>query len=305
LTLALLALDVGAGHEVITSACSFFATAEAISHVGATPVFCDIDPMTANIDPGCLEGKITSRTKAIIPVHLYGQPAKMQPILDTARAHGLHVIEDCAQAVGAQYNEKRVGTLGNAGCFSFYPSKNLGAIGDAGALVTDDEAIALRCRMLSNHGGTRKYEHMIVGYNSRLDAIQAAILSLKLPYLDKWNRQRQQIAESYKQRFSHSDVECLQQQEGMKSVNHLYPVRVQQRDYVLSALQHQRIGAEIHYPQPLPLCPAYQSLDYTAEQFPHAVMHASTVLSLPIFPLMKQAESDRVADTLIDVLNNL
>ena len=207
--------------------------------------------------------------------------------------------------MGAQYNDKRVGTLGNVGCFSFYPSKNLGAIGDGGALVTDDETIAQRCRMLSNHGGTKKYEHKIVGYNSRLDGIQAAVLSLKLPHLENWNTQRRQVAEFYNQRLLHSDVECLQQRADVESVNHLYAVRIQRRDDVLSALRRQGIGAEIHYPQPLPLCPAYKALGYAAEQFPHAVMHAENVLSLPIFPMMRQTEFERVADTLINILNGL
>lgn len=295
LAIAFEALGIGAGDEVIVPAVSFFATAEAVSLAGATPRFCDIDPGTANLDPARIEASITPRTRAIAAVHLYGQPAAMDSILDIARRHGLAVVEDCAQAQGARYRGRRVGALGDIAAFSFYPSKNLGGIGDAGAIVTDDADLARRCRMLASHGGTRRYEHLVVGHNSRLDAVQAAVLRLKLPHLDRWNAERRALAAHYRERLAGVPLELLAELPEIEHAQHLFVVLVRDRDRVRDALRDRGIMADVHYPQALPFVPAYAGLGHVPEEFPAAVRHAGSCLSLPIFPGMREDEVDRVA----------
>jgi len=294
LTIALKALGIGAGDEVIVPATSFFATAEAVSNSGARVRFCDIDWSTCNIDPNELRRLITANTKAIVPVHLYGQPADMNAIMTIAKEHGLRVVEDCAQAVGARYGGARVGTIGDIGCFSFYPSKNLGALGDAGAIVTNDADLADACRRLANHGGLKRYSHDVIGYNSRLDAIQAAVLSVKLPYVDEWNRQRAEIAKRY--RTALTEVEHLAVAAERVHVYHLYVVRTDRRDAVLESLRRDGIAADVHYPTALPcLAPYRADADREPEAFPHARKHAARALSVPIFPYMTEAEIERIA----------
>jgi dTDP-4-amino-4,6-dideoxygalactose transaminase len=302
LWIALLALGVGPGDEVITSAISFFATAEAIGLAGATPVFCDINSNHATLDTTRLESLTTAKTKAIIAVHLYGLPADMDEITSFARSRDLYVIEDCAQAAGAKYRNRGVGTLGHIGCFSFYPSKNLGAMGDAGAITTNDAQLATRCRMLANHGGLHKYQHLMVGTNSRLDALQAGFLSIKLQHLDAWNAQRFAIAEQYRELFAEGPIEVIQSGAEHGHVNHLFVVRVAERDGVLAALREAGIGADVHYPEALPMLPVYSDRRFDPADFPIACNHASTALSLPIFPGMREQEIERVASKLVSVV---
>ena len=286
LELALRAYDVGPGDEVITAANTFIATALAISYVGATPVLVDIDPQTYMIDPSLIEQAITPNTKVIIPVHLYGQPADMEPILAIAKRHGLIVIEDACQAHGAKYNGVRVGSLGDAAAFSFYPAKNLGAYGDGGMVVTNDAKIDHALRMLRNYGQSEKYRHEIRGYNRRLDTVQAAILRVKLRRLDGWNALRRRHASQYHEQLSvmGSFVELPTVADYAESVYHLYVVRVAERDDLMSYLSELGIQTGIHYPVPIHLQPAYQDLGYGKGQFPVAEGHADQIVSLPMYP---------------------
>lgn len=294
--IALRALGVGPGDEVLTTALSFFATAEAVCMAGATPVFCDIDPRTANLDADLLDGLVTPRTRAIVPVHLYGRPADMDAVLAAAGRHGLAVVEDCAQAIGATWRGRPVGTLGDAGCLSFYPSKNLGALGDAGAILTRDPVLAGRCRALANHGGLAKYEHEVVGVNSRLDALQAAVLRVKLPHLAGRNAARADLARRYRERLAGLPVE-LPGTAG--HAHHLFVIRVVGgRDQVLADLRAAGVMAEVHYPDALPLVPALAHLGCRPADFPHARDHAARCLSLPLFPGMRDDEVDRVVAAL-------
>lgn len=281
LCLAMQALDIGAGDEVITAANTFIATAEGITYTGATPVFVDCDATTYNIDPAKIEAAITSRTKAVVPVHLYGQPADMDPILDLARKHGLKVIEDAAQAHGALYGDRRIGTLGDAACFSFYPGKNLGAYGDAGAVTTGDEELATRIRKLSDHGSNVKYRHDFPGMNSRLDGIQGAVLSVKLRHLEDWTEKRIAAAARYDEGLR--DV-CVvpQTAPGSRHVFHLYVIQVENREELMEHLNGQGIGCGIHYPHPVPLTAAYADLGATPDQFPVAGHAADRIVSLPM-----------------------
>src|SRR5438094_3831827 len=261
LVLALRALGIGKGHEVITAANSFVATAEAIVHAGATPVFVDIDSKTYNIDVHRIENCITARTRAIIPVHLYGQPADMHPILEIARLHSLSVIEDAAQAHGARYHGRRVGSIGDVACFSFYPAKNLGACGDGGAVVTNDLRIADAVRRLRDHGGLRKYEHDVVGYNSRLDAMQAAVLELKLAHLEERNAMRRQNAKTYSALLCGIEGIVTPFKPGhVESVYHLYVIRLERgsREDLRSFLTANDVQTGIHYPTPIHRTPAFE-----------------------------------------------
>lgn len=298
--IALRALGVGPGDEVVTTALSFFATAEAVCMAGATPVFCDVDPRTANLDAARLGGLVTPRTRAIVPVHLYGRPADMDAVLAAAGRHGLPVVEDCAQAIGATWRGRPVGTLGDAGCLSFYPSKNLGALGDAGAILTRDPALAGRCRALANHGGLAKYEHEVVGVNSRLDALQAAVLRVKLPHLAGWNAARADLARRYRERLAGLPVELPEAPPGAAGhAHHLFVARVAGgRGQVLADLRAAGVAAEVHYPDALPLVPALAHLGCRPADFPHARDHAARCLSLPLFPGMRDDEVDRVVATL-------
>lgn len=299
LFLVLKALEIGPGAEVITVANSFVATAEAISAVGAKPVFVDCYPNYYTIDVAKIEEKITSKTKAIIPVHLYGQPVDMDVINQIAQKYNLVVIEDAAQAHGAMYKGKRIGTFGDAACFSFYPGKNLGAYGDAGAVVTNDESLAKKVRMLANHGRTEKYNHEIEGYNSRMDGIQAAVLSVKLPYLDEWISNRRDVAEYYRKQLQNiPEVILPVEPNNVKSVYHLFVIRAERRDQLKKYLTEKGISTGIHYPIALPYLKAYHYLGHTSEDFPVSYEYQSQLLSLPIFPEMTKEQIQYVCDNI-------
>lgn len=302
LLLALRAYDIGPGDEVITTPFTFIATAEMISAVGATPVFVDIDAQTYNLDLNQVAAAITDRTKAIMPVHLFGQPVDMTRLMAIAQAHDLIVIEDCAQATGATWQGQKVGSFGHVGCFSFYPTKNLGACGDGGAVTTSDGAIAEKIRLLRNHGQPQTYCHTVVGINSRLDAIQAAILTIKLGYLDGWNAQRQAIADRYYSALSQIDgVDPPRAIAGGQAVWHQYTLRLTAktaapdlRQTIRQQLQAQGIGSMIYYPIPLHQQPVYAALGYPAGQLPVVEQVAQQVLSLPMFPELTPAQQDHV-----------
>ncbi|MGE3807236.1 MAG: DegT/DnrJ/EryC1/StrS family aminotransferase [Gemmataceae bacterium] len=300
LLVALMALDVGAGDEVITTPFTFFATAGAIARLGARPVFADIDPATFNIDPAQIEPLITTKTKAILPVHLYGQCADMDPILDVARKHRLPVVEDAAQAIGAEYRGRRAGALGTCGCFSFFPSKNLGAFGDGGAVVTNDEALAERIRCLRTHGAQPKYFHKIVGGNFRLDTIQAGILKVKLQYLDAWTLRRQQNAAYYDQALTRAGLRGTKVQTPPRVQNrHIfnqYCIRVADRDGLVRHLKQNKIGTEIYYPLPMHLQECFRNLKYQAGDFPASERAAAETLALPIYPELSNTQLQRVVD---------
>ncbi|MBI5649452.1 MAG: DegT/DnrJ/EryC1/StrS family aminotransferase [Chloroflexi bacterium] len=296
LHLALLICGVKPGDEVITTTHTFIATAEVISLIGARPVFVDIDPRTYNLDPNLIERAITPRTRAIIPVHLYGQPAEMDPILEIARQHNLRVIEDAAQAHGAEYRGKRAGSMGDVACFSFYPGKNLGAYGDAGALVTNNQELADNARTLRDHGRRSKYEHFITGYGYRLDALQAAILGAKLPHLDAWNARRRAIADRYTELLTNLDIVTPYVPPHITPIYHIYCIRHNNRDGLLKHLKAQGIEAGIHYPIPLHLQPVYQNLGYQVGAFPQTEKAANEILSLPIYPEMTDAQVEQVVD---------
>lgn len=290
LYLSLLACGIGSGDEVITTPFTFFATAGAIARAGAKPVFADIEPDTWSIDPALIEGAITPRTKAVIAVHLYGCPADMDPILGLAQEHGLSVIEDAAQAMGAEYKGKRVGSLGDAGCFSFFPTKNLGAFGDGGMVVTNDPEIAERLRLLRVHGAKPKYHHHFLGCNSRLDELQAAILRVKLPYLDTWNQRRREIASQYdallKETLGSVGEELrLPVEPGYAHhVYHQYTIQTSRRDRLQAFLQAHGVGSAVYYPVPMHLQKVFADLGYRAGDFPVAEAACREVLSLPMFP---------------------
>jgi dTDP-4-amino-4,6-dideoxygalactose transaminase len=300
LQLVLLACGIGKDDEVITAVNTFIATSEAISAAGARPVFVDNDPHTYTIDVRKIEEKITPRTKAIIPVHLYGQPADMDAVNEVAARHGLVVIEDAAQAHGARYKVKTVGNLGRVACFSFYPGKNLGAYGDAGAIATNDDELANKVRMLANHGRLKKYEHEMEGYNSRLDTLQAAILLVKLRHLKEWTEKRQHAAARYTQLLSSAkEIVTPARNPDSRHVFHLYVVRVQQRDQIQQVLKEAGIGAGIHYPIPLHQQPAYRYLGLTAGSYPVAEQYAGELLSLPMYAELTDDQIEFVSETLI------
>lgn len=294
--LALAALGVGPGDEVITVPNTFIATAAPITRIGATIKFVDVRPDTMNMDVERLERAITHKTKAILPVHLYGQPADMDAILHIAKQHELLVIEDAAQAHGAMYRRRRTGSMGDAACFSFYPGKNLGAFGDAGAVVTNNEAVAARIRILRDNGRTGKYEHADPGYNHRMDTLQAAVLGVKLKHLVKWNARRREIAAQYHAHFAgNENIRTVAEMQGVECVYHLFVVCVPHRDQVRNKLQQAGIQTGIHYPIPLHLQPAYQHLPYEQGHFPISEELAPQLLSLPIFPEMTDEQVDYVA----------
>src|SRR5436305_9024958 len=284
LWLALLALGIGPGDEVITVPNTFFATVEAINCCKARPVFVDVDEDTFTMNPAELESSLTERTKAIVPVHLFGQPADMDPILEFARAYGLFVIEDAAQAHGAEYKGRKAGTMGDAGCFSFYPGKNLGALGEAGAVVTNDAGLRAKIQVRRDHGQTRKYYHTLVGWNCRMDGIQAAVLSLKLRHLEEANLLRRERALQYNQAFEGIDgVATPFEADYARHVYHVYAIRVQERDEVRPFLEEKGIGCGVHYPIPIHLQAACRGLGYTEGAFPVAENLSENFLSLPRF----------------------
>lgn len=306
LWLTLLALGIGRGDEVITVPATFMATAEAISFAGATPVFIDIDARTYTMDPNLIERAITPRTKAIIPVHLYGQMADMDPIMAIAQRHGLRVIEDACQAHGAMYKGRRAGSIGDAGCFSFYPGKNLGAIGEAGAVVTNDRILAEAVSILRDHGQAVKYQHARIGWNGRMDGVQAAVLSVKLKHLPAGNAARRQHAKRYTELLTGTeDVTVPAVAPYGVPVYHLYVVRVTHRDEVRAELARRGIQCGIHYPIPVHLQKAYASLGLGPGTCPVAERCATEVLSLPMFPELTPAQVEYVAHELVSVLREM
>jgi dTDP-4-amino-4,6-dideoxygalactose transaminase len=297
LVLALRALDIGRGDEVITSPFSFFATSEAIASVGARPVFADIDPATFNLSPDAVAAAITPKTQAIIPVHLYGLPAAMDDIMRIAQRYGLAVVEDCAQAIGATVGGLRAGTIGDVGCFSFFPTKNLGAYGDGGLVVARTPALAERIRKLRAHGGARKYYHDEIGMNSRLDELQAAVLRVKLPHLERWNELRRLVAARYRAAFEGlSGITPPRDVDGSRHVYHQFTVRVAERDRVRERLSADHIQTMVYYPVPLHLQRAHRELDYAEGAFPAAEAAAREVLSLPIYPELSINDQRTVID---------
>ena len=313
LFLALRALEIGAGDEVITTPFTFIATAEVISAVGAKPIFVDIDATTFNIDLQQVAAAITPKTKAIIPVHLFGQPVDMTALMAIAQTHNLAVIEDCAQSTGASWGGKIVGSIGHIGCFSFYPTKNLGGCGDGGAITTNDPAIATKLRVLREHGSKIRYIHEEIGVNSRLDAIQAAILGIKLRYLDKWNERRRAIAAYYDLFLSQiPGVITPQELPGGLGVWNQYTIRIkgeeqngssgEYRDSLRNQLQAQGVSTMVYYPRPLHLQPIYESLGYQPGQLPLAEQASHQVLSLPMFPELTQEQQDKVIEAFKDSL---
>ena len=298
LQLALMAAGIGAGDDVIVPSFTFFATAEAVSVLGATPVFVDVDPVSYTVTAAAIERAITPRTRALIPVHLYGQAADLDPILDLAKKHHLHVIEDAAQAHGAEYKRKRVGPLGRAGCFSFYPSKNLGAYGEAGAVVTNDEELAKRLRLWRDHGSTSKYAHAIVGYNFRMEEIQAAVLNVKLRHLNDWNDARRARAATYNASLSSAGLVLPEEMDYARHVYHVYAVQSQNRDDLQKRLTAAGVQTGVHYPIPIHLQPAYASLGYKGGELPVTENLAERVLSLPMFPELSDEQIGRVAEVL-------
>lgn len=295
LHLALLAAGVGAGDEVITAAFTFVATVAAIEYTGARAVLVDVDPSTLTMDPRRIEAAITDKTRAIIPVHLYGQPADMDPIMDIARAHSLVVVEDAAQAHGAEYRHRRVGSIGDLGCFSFYPGKNLGAAGDGGAVTTDDDGYAQSLRMLRDWGAEEKFLHVVKGFNFRLDEIQAAILRVKLKRLGTWTELRRRLAREYSSLLSATAVRLPVEARDVRHVYHLYSIRTPARDRVRSELHAVGIQTGIHYPIPVHLQPAYANLGYSQGDFPVSEQAADEVLSLPLYPELTPGAAERVA----------
>ena len=294
-------LGIGSGDEVITTANSWIATSETISLVGATPVFVDLEEDFYCLDPALIEAKITARTKAILPVHLLGQPAQMDAIREIARRYGLAVVEDCAQAHGAKFQGTPVGKFGVAGTFSFYPGKNLGAYGDAGCIITDDEDLAAKCRMFANHGAdrTNKHDHAMEGICSRMDGLQAAILSAKLPHLGAWIKARQEAADRYDSLLANTPgVIIPKRRAGAEHVFHVYCIRAPRRDELQEHLKSRGIDTTRHYPTPLPFLKAYARFGHTALDFPVAARHADEILSLPIYPEITLAQQEYIAGTM-------
>jgi dTDP-4-amino-4,6-dideoxygalactose transaminase len=310
LLLALMALGIGAGDEVLLPSFTFFATAGSVSHLGATPVFIDIDPKTFNLDPSAIDSKVTPKTKAIIPVHLFGQCADMDPILEIARSRHLFVIEDAAQALGAEYKHnlgaegRKAGQMGDFGCFSFFPTKNLGAFGDAGMVVTHDSDLAEKVRLLRVHGSHPKYFHKLIGINSRLDTLQAAILLVKFRYLEQWTMERQKKARRYQELLRDLPLTIPQFQlpgteHGNRHIYNQYVIRVPERDRLRQFLQEEGVGTEIYYPVPLHLQQCYAYINHHHGDFPVSEKASEEVLALPVYPELKEDQQDYVADRIM------
>ncbi len=298
LVLTLRALGIGPGDEVIVPAFTFFATAGAVLSVGARPVFVDIYPNTYCLDVDQIPELITPRTKAILPVHLYGHPANMDAILNIATQYGLKVIEDNAQAFGAEYQGRKTGSIGQAACLSFYPTKNLGGAGDGGMVVTDDPEIASRVRMLRTHGWQKKYHPEMLGVNSRLDALQAALLRVKLPHVDAWNAQRRAVADCYRAELSHPGLVLPYELPGCYHIYHLFVLRTSQRDHLRQALQEAGISCDVYYPQALHLLKPCQFLGYAPGAFPVAERACQEVLAIPIYPELSNRQVQDIAATI-------
>lgn len=298
LHLALRALDIGPGDEVITVGNSFAATAFAIAYVGATAVLVDIDPATYNIDPNLIEEAITDKTKAIIPVHLYGQPAPMLEIMEIARRHNLRIVEDCAQSHGAEINGKRCGSFGDLGCFSFYPGKNLGAFGDGGACTTNDAGLSEKLELLRNYGQKVKNRHDMLAYNCRLDTLQACVLLVKMKYIEKWTEERRQVAQWYREALAGTDLILPVESVGMRHVYHLFVVRHAQRDQLIAHLAGQKIYCGIHYPNPLSTAAPFASSNTVPWGLPICSQFANEIVSLPMYPEMTRDHVERIADAI-------
>ncbi len=296
--LAVMACGLGTGDEVIIPANTFFASAEGVSTAGAKPVFVDADALSYTIDPARIEAAITERTRAIMPVHLYGQAADLDPIFEIAARYHLLVIEDAAQAHGSLYKGRRVGALSQAGCFSFYPGKNLGAYGEGGAVVTNDAEVARRVRLLRDHGSEQKYRHEIVGYNFRLEGIQGAVLNVKLRHLDKWNDLRRAHAARYNELLSGSNLVLPREMPYARHIYHLYVVQTEARDALQRSLSEAGVQTGIHYPVPVHLQPAYASMNHQPGDFPESEKQAQRVLSLPMFPELTNEQIERVAEAI-------
>jgi dTDP-4-amino-4,6-dideoxygalactose transaminase len=303
LHLALLAAGIGPGDEVITTPFSFVATVATIRYTGARPVFVDIDPRSYNIDPGGIEAVITERTKAIMPVHLYGQPADMDPVLEIARRRNLVVIEDAAQAHGAEYKGRRCGSLGDMGCFSFYPSKNLGACGEGGMVVTNNAEYARTIRMLRDWGAEKRYHHQLKGYNYRLEGIQGAVLRVKLRHLDDWTAARRSVAAQYTKLLSEVQLVTPLEMPYARHVFHVYAIMTPQRDRLAAELASQGIQSAIFYPVPLYELPAHADLGYVRGDFPVTERAAAQELSLPIFPELRPDQVEQIAGTILQAMN--
>lgn len=302
LHISLQACGVGSGDEVIVPAFTFFATAGAVARAGATPVFVDIDPKTFNIDPKKIEQAITEKTKAIVPVHLYGQMADMDAIVEIAEKHGLAIVEDAAQAIGSLYKGKKVGQLGTTACYSFFPTKNLGAYGDAGMIVTKDDEIAEKMRVIRVHGSKPKYYHHVLGYNSRLDELQAAILNVKFPHLNDWSELRRERAEKYTKLLNEQvkDVVTPYIEEHNYHVFHQYTIRVQRRDELQEFLKENGVSTMIYYPKPLHLQPVFAELGYKEGDLPETEKACSEALSLPMFPELKLEQQEYVVSKIAE-----
>lgn len=304
LHLALLAAGIGSGDEVITTPNTFIATAEAIAYAGAKIVFADIDPRTANLDPRLAEAAITSRTRAILPVHLYGRPAAMGAFQKIANAHNLTLIEDAAQAHGARFRGRRIGSLGISGAFSFYPSKNLGAYGEAGALVTNDDRIAEYCRAARSHGEVRRYFHDFIGYNYRMEGFQGAILRVKLRHLNDWSARRKAIAARYREKLNGLGLEFPEDEARDECAYHLFVIYTENRDAVQAELKTRGIGTAVHYPLPLHLQQALAHLGYKRGDFPCSERACQRALALPLFPELTTDQIDYVCESLRDILGS-
>ena len=295
LLLSLMAIGVGRGDEVITTPFTFFATAGSISRLGAKPVFVDIDPRTYNINPQFIEEKITDKTRAIIPVHLYGQCADMDPILAIVKRHNLYVIEDAAQAIGAKYKGRKAASMGHLGCLSFFPTKNLGGYGDGGMVLTNDEGLAEKVSVLRVHGSKPKYYHSVIGCNSRLDALQAAVLLAKFSHIDQWNEARRQNAQVYNSLFADTNVVTPYAESFNYHVHNQYVIRVKQRDRLKEALKEAGIATEIYYPVPLHLQECYSDLGYQTGDLPVSEEAAEQVLALPVYPELTREQQEEIA----------
>jgi dTDP-4-amino-4,6-dideoxygalactose transaminase len=298
----LMSLEIGQGDEVITTPFTFFATAGCITRTGAKPVFVDIDPQTYNIDPVKIEQAITDNTKAIMPVHLFGQMADMEPIMKIAASYSLYVIEDAAQAISSTYKDKKAGSFGTAGCFSFFPSKNLGGIGDGGMVVTNDQQLYEKLMIMRNHGSKPKYYHKFVGGNFRLDPIQAGALLVKLKYLDKWSEGRRKNAAYYNKKFKDTPVETPVISDDCVSIFNQYCIRIPKRDDVVAHLKQNDIGCEIYYPVPLHLQDCFSSLGYKQGDFPEAEKAAQQIMALPVYPELTDEMKDEVVNSILSFL---
>lgn len=300
LHLALLALDIQQGDEVVVPAHTFIATAAAVVHAGAKPVFVDADPETWQMDARYIDAAVTDKTRAIIAVHLYGLPVDIEQMCACSSRHNVYLIEDAAQAHGARFRGQRIGSFGDMACFSFYPAKNLGALGDGGAITTGSELHIERLRRLRNHGRLTKYEHGEVGYNYRMDAVQGAVLSIKLRQLDRWNHRRRQIAAAYRERLAQFPLRMPKLVEGTEPVYHLFTVHYSRRDELAAFLGERNIDTGVHYPVPLHLQPAFQNLGYKKGDFPVSERIGAETLSLPIFPEMTEEQLDHVCSSIAE-----